>query len=330
MDSRSLEQNLIRNKIGLVGKIIYIKEGSSMAVASDPGSESSSNRISVVKVPYDSDILIDLVATGEIDYAFCDENTANVISTSYPDLDISTAISDFLPQSWAIRKDHSQQLQKEFNQWMTTFRKTEAYAYMYNKYFRNPRTLEIMKSDSYSLNSGIVSPWDDLIKFYSIGISWDWRLLASLICQESSFMPDVKSRRGAYGLMQVMPQTGKYFGIDITSSPRNNIKAGTEYIKWLHLIFDPKIPDKDELTHFILAAYNAGPGHVLDAMKLAEKNGNDPAKWENNVEVWLQKKSDPKYFTDTVVKNGFFKGKESVAFVNEVLGRYQHYKNIIP
>jgi membrane-bound lytic murein transglycosylase F len=64
-------------------------------------------------------------------------------------------------------------------------------------------------------------------------------------------------------------------------------------------------------------------------MKLAEKNGMDPNKWDDNVAVWLLKKSEPRFYNDVVVKNGFFKGKESVAFVNGVLNRYEHYKNLI-
>ncbi len=97
-----------------------------------------------------------------------------------------------------------------------------------------------MKSDYYALSTGKVSPWDDLIKEYSETIKWDWRLLASLICQESRFIPNVISRVGAYGLMQIMPETGKHFGIDITSSPESNIKAGAKYIIWLYKIFDPE------------------------------------------------------------------------------------------
>jgi membrane-bound lytic murein transglycosylase F len=89
------------------------------------------------------------------------------------------------------------------------------------------------------------------------------------------------------------------------------------------------VTDENEKTRFILAAYNAGPGHILDAMKLAEKNGYNPAIWENNVKEWLLKKSDPRFFNDTIVKNGYFRGKESVAFVNEVLERYDHYRNIV-
>jgi len=187
-----------------------------------------------------------------------------------------------------------------------------------------------VKSNYYALTTGKVSQWDDLIKKYSATIHWDWRLMASLICQESRFKPDVISRVGAYGLMQVMPETGKNFGIDITSSPENNIKAGAKFINWLYNIFDPMIPDDNERTKFILASYNAGPGHVLDAMKLAEKNGMDPHKWDGNVAVWILKKSEPQYYNDIVVKYGYFKGKESVAFVSEILERFEHYKNIIP
>ena len=65
-------------------------------------------------------------------------------------------------------------------------------------------------------------------------------------------------------------------------------------------------------------------------MRLAEKNGMDPRKWNDNVAVWLLKKSDPQYYNDTIVKSGYFRGTESVAFVSEILDRYGHYKNIIP
>jgi membrane-bound lytic murein transglycosylase F len=188
----------------------------------------------------------------------------------------------------------------------------------------------MVKSDYYPLYTGRVSKYDDLIRQFSATINWDWRLLASLICQESKFRPDVVSLRGAYGLMQIMPVTGRNFGIDIKASPENNIKAGILYISWLNSIFKPRIADEKERLNFILAAYNAGPGHVLDAMRLAEKNGMDPQKWEGSVAVWLLKKSEPKYYRDAVVKSGYFRGKESVKFVAEVLGRFEHYKNIIP
>ena len=172
--------------------------------------------------------------------------------------------------------------------------------------------------------------WSELIRSAGAEIEWDWRLLASLICQESRFKPGVVSHAGAVGLMQVMPSTGRRFGIDVKASPVENIIAGTLYILKLEKIFEEKVTDSLERKKFILASYNAGPGHVLDAMKLARKHGMNPEKWEGSVEVWLQKKSDPNYFNDELVRNGYFRGTESVAFVKQVLERYHRYCEIIP
>jgi membrane-bound lytic murein transglycosylase F len=290
----------------------------------------SGDSISIIEVPFESEKLIQNVAKGEIEYTVCDENVALVNSMYFPDIDISTPVSTAQDVSWGIRKNHSGLLQAELNRWIDTYKKTGSYALLYAKYFKNTRSTFIVRSNLYAINTGKVSQYDDMIRQFSSSINWDWRLLASLICQESHFDPDVESSRGAVGLMQIMPDTGKNFGIDVTASPENNLKAGMMYITWLHTIFDPKIPDEKERINFILAAYNAGPGHVLDAMKLAEKNGMDPLKWEGNVAVWLLKKSEPKYFRDSVVKNGYFRGVESVNFVSQVLERFEHYKNIIP
>lgn len=325
-----IDRRLIRNQMGLAKKTIYVQKGSShverlLSLANEIG-----DSINIIEVPYESEKLIQHVASGEIEYTVCDENVALVNATYYPVIDVGTPVSFPQSQAWGIRINNSGMLQTELNKWITAYKKTGSYAMLYAKYFRNARSSTIVKSDYYALNTGKVSQYDDIIKESSTSINWDWRLLASLICQESRFNPNVRSLAGAFGLMQIMPETGRNFGIDSTATPKKNIIAGIRYINWLHTIFDPKIKDENERLRFILASYNAGPGHVLDAMKLAEKNGMDPQKWDGNVAIWLTKKSDPKYFNDAVVKNGYFRGTESVAFVSEILNRYEHYKNIIP
>jgi len=325
----AVDKKLIRNQLGLAGKTIYVQYGSSHVERLKTLASEIGDSINIVEVPYESEKLIENVVKGIVDYVVCDENIALVNSTYYPDIDVSTPVSFPQNLAWGVRKNNSDQLLNELNRWITAYKKTGSYALLYAKYFRNSRSSIIVKSDYYALNTGKVSKYDDMIRKYSVRIDWDWRLLASLICQESRFDPDVESGAGAYGLMQIMPDTGENYGIDITSSPESNMRAGTEYINRLHSIFDPKIANEKERINFILAAYNAGPGHVLDAMKLAEKNGMDPQKWDN-VAVWLLKKSEPEYYNDNVVKNGYFRGKESVAFVSQILDRYGHYKNILP
>ncbi|HZY24713.1 MAG TPA: transglycosylase SLT domain-containing protein, partial [Bacteroidales bacterium] len=304
--------------------------GSSYAAQLISLGKETGKQINIIEVPFESEKLIKNVARGVIDYTICDENLALVNSTYFPVIDVNTPIS--LPHkiTWGVRKNNSDKLLAALDRWMTTYKLTGSYALLYAKYFKNARSIAIVNSDFYALNTGKVSQYDDLIKKFSPSINWDWRLLASLICQESHFDPNVESYAGAFGLMQIMPDTGKNFGIDITSSPENNLKAGIRYIKWLSSIFSPKISDEKERINFILAAYNAGPGHVLDAMKLAEKNGMDPEKWDGNVALWLLKKSQPQYYNDSVVKSGYFKGIESVRFVSQILERYENYKNIIP
>ncbi len=330
MSLEEIDRKLIRGQLGLAGKSIYVQKGSShverlMALSGEIG-----DSLNIIEVPYESELLIQHVAKGEIGYAVCDENVAMVNATYYPDIDINTPLSFQQNIAWGVRKNNSEQLLDKLNTWIRSYKGTVSYALLYAKYFKNSRSSIIVRSDYYSIHTGKVSPWDHIIKVASDSIKWDWRLLASLIYQESRFDPEVRSGAGAYGLMQIMPVTGQNLGIDINASPENNIKAGTKYINRLQSIFESKIPDEQERLRFILASYNAGPGHVLDAMKLAEKNGKDPQKWNDNVALWLLKKSEPLYYNDKVVKNGYFKGVESVNFVAEVLNRYEHYKNILP
>ncbi len=130
--------------------------------------------------------------------------------------------------------------------------------------------------------------------------------------------------------MQVMPATGRIFGIDVRTSPENNVKAGVLFIRYLQEFFLTRIPDENERIKFVLGAYNAGEGNIIDAMKLAEKHGRNPLIWDDNVAYYLLKKTEPRYYNDPVVKMGFCRGYESVNFVSEILERYGDYLSIIP
>ena len=154
-------------------------------------------------------------------------------------------------------------------------------------------------------------------------------MLASLIYQESRFQPNARSWAGAFGLMQFMPTTARRFGISQNSSAEQQIRAGTEFIQWLDQRFDDIIPDSEERIKFILAAYNVGPGHIFDAITIAKKQGLDPKVWMGNVDESLLKKSDPKFYRDPDIKYGYARGRETYNYVNQVLERYEHYKNLI-
>ncbi len=320
---------LIRNQLDLAGKTIYVQKGSSYVTRLNNLSDEIGDSINVVEVPdYEAEQLIGLVAEGEILYTICDEILARVNKNYYNNIDIETPISFPQKIAWGVRKS-SPDLLQVVNNWLVRFRKSAKYNMIYKKYFLNRRSTHIVDSGYNSLRGGVVSRFDDIIKRESENINWDWRLIAALIYQESRFLPEIKSWAGAQGLMQLMPETAKKFGVKNVNSPEENIHGGIKLLKWLDKRMALRIDDPEERLKFTLASYNVGIGHVLDAMKLAEKNGKNPKIWEGNVDYYLLNKSKPVFFNDPVVEFGYCRGEEPFYYVTEILERYEHYKNLM-
>ena len=101
-------------------------------------------------------------------------------------------------------------------------------------------------------------------------------------------------------------------------------------MNWLDKQFLSILPDSLERIKFVLASYNIGIGHVMDAQRLAEKYGKNHLIWHNNVDEFLRNKSSRDYLDDPVVKLGPARGEEACNFVNRVIGSYEHYLNLIP
>jgi soluble lytic murein transglycosylase-like protein len=81
-------------------------------------------------------------------------------------------------------------------------------------------------------------------------------LLHAVIKAESNYDPDAVSHKGAVGLMQLMPETARRFGVPDARDPGANVLGGARYLKTLLAMFDADLP-------LALAAYNAGPAAVL-------------------------------------------------------------------
>ena len=103
----------------------------------------------------------------------------------------------------------------------------------------------------------------------SLAANYDPLFVASLILAESSFRKHVRSSRGAIGLMQIQPTTGRYVseiygvkwhGSERLEDPQYNIQLGIAYLKYLEKLFD------GNLTH-ALVAYNWGPSNVRKVLK---------------------------------------------------------------
>ena len=232
--------------------------------------------------------------------------------------------------AWAVRA-HSTELADTLNHWL---------ARNESDFFSLCMPVVAKKNSTYSsrraprspvLNraKGQISIYDHLFKIYSQQCSWDWRLLAAQAYQESAFDPRAVSWMGAMGLMQLMPSTARRVGVAESEvfDPDCNIRGAVRLIRTLdsHYSF---ITNRDERINFILAAYNAGAGHVDDARRIAQKYGRNPNVWRGHVDGYVLRMSESKFYNDSLSHHGYFRGSETYNYVNDIRARWQQYRSM--
>lgn len=324
-------EEMITSPIGLIGKKVFVNKSSTFFSRLESLQNEIGGDIEIVKVPgyIGTEKLIKKVSEGSIDYTVADDNVAKLNATYYKNLDISVQLSFPQRVAWATRKN-SPKLLSAINAWFKKDRKTMVYAYIYDKYFEASKEQWKKFNGEYSsLNGNKICDYDKILKKYAKDINWDWRLLAAQMYQESRFNEDARSWVGAFGLMQFMPATAKMYGIDSTSSPEEQIRAAILYLSWINDYWKERVFDSKERINFVLASYNVGLGHVIDASNLALSLGYNPLKWEGNVAECILLKANSEYYTMDVVKYGYCRGSEPYGYVKNIIAQYHHYKRVI-
>ncbi|MBK9177670.1 MAG: transglycosylase SLT domain-containing protein [Flavobacteriales bacterium] len=164
-----------------------------------------------------------------------------------------------------------------------------------------------------------ISPFDEYFREHANGLAYDWQLLAAMAWKESRFDSTVTSSKGAMGIMQIMPRTAARFGLDTSSAMADHVRAAARYVARLDTLWMRAIPDRQQRLRFVLASYNAGPGHIIDAQRLAAQLGLDPERWEGHVERAVLLLAKPRYFQRPELKNGYCKGSQVFHYVRGVL-----------
>ncbi len=323
-----IEKSLIRSSLELAKKTVYVQQGTVFAKRLHTLADEIGDTIIVVEDPREVEELMNAVASRAIEYTVADEHLAKVFARNHSNLDIKMPLSFDQKIAWVLKKENDQTLLKEVNAWLSSFLPSMEGRLLYDKYF-SPLVRNYSQSEYHSLSGNRLSPYDDYIRKAAASIGWDWRLMASLIYQESEFKPNVRSWAGAFGLMQLMPGVMEQFEIDTTATPEVQILVGAQYLQYLDRQIPETVTDSAERIMFVLAAYNAGVGHLLDARRLATKYNKDPNIWTNQVDFFIRNKSKPSFYNDPVVYYGYMRGDETYQFVEEIMERYNHYRNLI-
>ena len=320
--ANEVENQLLRSPLDLAGKTIHLPSGSHEVKLLNHLSDQIGDTIYVVECDTMNSVdLVQAVSEGMIDYTVVEEYVARMASIGLGGLDTKLMVSVEQPLGWALANhEGDSSLLLAVNSWIDSFEQRNLNRIL-DKYVNKGNVFGTKKP-----KAGELSGFDAIIKKTAKEIGWDWRLLASLIFQESHFRLDLESEKGAFGLMQLMPVVMERYEIDYDATPEEQLEAGGKLIKYLGDCLANKVADSTERVKFVLASYNAGLGHVYDAQRLALKYGKDPEVWDNNVDYFILNKSKAQYYNDTCCKAGYLRGTETYRFVEEVLDRYYQYQ----
>ncbi len=175
---------------------------------------------------------------------------------------------------------------------------------------------------AFTMGTDTISPYDSLFQVHADSLAWDWKLLAAVAYKESRFDTAAVSKAGAGGLMQMMPTTAALMGVASSGGVDAHIQGASRYLARLDRIWQADIPSSSQRLKFVLAAYNAGPGHVKDAQRLAKELGLNPLRWDDNVERAMVLLNRPAYFNQPGARSGYCRGQDTYWYVRDVLNLF--------
>ena len=323
---------MIHDVTELIGRDVYIEKGSKYESRLRNLDNEVGGGINIHTVEGEAALpteLIQQVSRREIDFTIVDSDIAQMNLTYYDSINIQLRVGFEQRSSWAVAR-RDQWLADSIDLWAASSNAQEYSKQALKHYFemnRGPKP-DSVKVDTLAVTpAGAISPYDPIFKQYAQEIGWDWRLLAAIAYSESGFDPNATSWMGARGLMQVMPRTAKSFGAEENElgNPEVSIRVASKILKELDGIMRSRTGAGDRIK-FVLAAYNAGSGHVTDAIALARKYELNPRVWSENVEQAMLWKMDPECYNDSVCTNGYCRGTEPVDYVVKVLNCYENFK----
>jgi membrane-bound lytic murein transglycosylase F len=280
-------------------------------------------RVETLEVGSDALSALVRVSRGLADVAVVDRDTAGLELNNRPDLRMGPVVVPDVPLVWILNVS-SPRLHREVDSFLRRA--------LVNGLARQLASSELGSWTPYvpshlpEVPPGDLTPYDELLQWAGRSRGIDWRLLASLMYEESRFDPDAVGPGGSAGLFQFMPFTWRELGVEDPHHPTEAVEAAVWYLSWLMEKFsDLDLPDRVAMA---IASYNVGPRHVFDARRLAEEMGFDPDLWAGNVETAMVILDDPEVARRFPA--GVCRCRRAVGYTRRILGRYWAYTEQFP
>jgi membrane-bound lytic murein transglycosylase MltF len=281
----------IRTVDDLSGKEVYARKSSayyeSLQRLNEKLAESGKPPVRVRAAPEDlqDEDLLEMLNAGLVQCVIADDDIADfwakIFRNIHPHPDVAVARRE--ATGWMFRKN-SPELKGAADGFLAK--------YPAGSLVHNEIVDEYLKSTKWVTNSRSESELAkfrrtvDFFRKYGGQYDVDYLLMMAQGYQESQLNQDARSRVGAIGVMQLMPETGQAMGVGNIHEIEANIHAGVKYIRFMEDRYysdAPMTPLNKGL--FAFASYNAGPARVEELRRITKARGLDPNVWFNNVEL---------------------------------------------
>jgi len=312
---RSVEA--IKELEDLSGKKIFVLRGSSYAEhLRDLNKRFAEQNIKPILIEEaDSQLLtediLELVNAGVIKLTVADDFKARLWAKILPNIVVqeNLKVTEDNVVGLAVRKNNPE-LKKDLERFLDRIKKgTLLGNVLFNRYYEN---IHWIKNPISEKEREKLERYIEFFRKYGEQHGFDYLAIAAQAYLESGLDHDKKSRRGAVGIMQLLPSTAADPNVDVPNieEVENNIHAGVKYLAFLRdrYFSDPALTPDNRIA-FTWAAYNAGPAKVRRMRQLAAKMGLDPNKWFHHVEIAA----------------GRIVGRETVKYVADIYKYYLAY-----
>ena len=267
-------------------------------------------KIQLVPDALEDEDMMEMANAGLIDILIVDDWKAKLWAQILPKLKVNDKV--FVREEgrigWAIHKDRPK-LAQMIRQFVSEVGlKKGTYAYRLKTAMRQVKQLQ---DPTRSADWKRFEQMIELFGRYGDRYGFDPLMLAAQGYQESRLRQDARSRAGAIGVMQLMPETGAEMKVGDIHVTEANIHAAAKYMDILMREYFPDAHfSEGNAPLFAFASYNAGPGNIARVRAEAARRGLDPDKWFDNVELVVAEKT----------------GLETTTYVRNIYKYYVSYK----
>ena len=263
--------------------------------------------------------LLQMVASGTIDFTIVDSNEFRVLQAYFPNLAVAFDLNEQRDVAWAFPHSRDDSIYQAANEFFRSQSGSRLIASLNERFYGHLDKLDYVGARRFlSQTSKKLDTYRPHFEQAAELNNFDWRLLAAVGYQESHWNPRARSYTGVRGLMMLTRNTARELGIRNRLDPQQSIMGGSRYLAGLRERLGDDVQEPDR-TWMALAAYNVGFGHLSDARKITELTGGNPDLWMDVKEA-LPLLSQKRYYRYT--RHGFARGQEPVDYVQNIRRYY--------